>query len=315
MIRYIVKRILMMIPVLLGVLLLVFLLLDAAPGDPARSILGEFATEEQVAAKRVELGLNDPVLVRYVRYVYNVVVHGDFGASYDTGKSVTKAIVERYPTTILLAFLGAGMMVLLGLPTGIVSAVKQYSFIDNFMRSAAMIGVSMPNFWTGLLLIMLFALNLRMFPASGFYGPIYWVLPALSIGIGASAQLTRTTRSCMLEAIRQDYVSTARAKGQSEGVIVMHHVLGNAFIPIITVIGLHFGTLLGGAIVTEQIFSIPGLGKFLVDAIKARDYPVVQGGVTLIAASYCVLNLLIDIIYAFLDPRIKSQYQSKSVKK
>lgn len=311
MIRYVAKRILFMIPVLLGVLLMVFLLLDVAPGDPARSILGDFATEEQLEAKREELGLNDPVLVRYVRYVGNLVLKGDMGISYTTGKPVTQAIFERFPTTVLLAMLGVIMMIVFGLPAGIISAVRQYSWIDNISRSVAMLGVSMPNFWTGLLLIMAFALNLKWLPASGFYGPEYWVLPAVTIGFGAAAQLTRTTRSCMLEVVRQDYIRTARAKGQTERVVTMHHVLRNALIPVVTVIGLQFGTLLGGAMITEQIFSIPGLGKFMVESIKSRDYPIVQGGLILISSCFCLVNLLIDILYAFLDPRIKAQYQGK----
>lgn len=304
-----------MIPVLLGVTFIIFAMLSVAPGDPARQILGESATQEQVAAKRVELGLNDPIVVRYGRYVYNIVTKGDMGISYSNGKPVTTALFERFPTTALLAVLSTLLMVVIGLPIGIISAVKQYTWTDNIVRVISMIGVSMPNFWTGLLLIILFALKLGWLPASGFYSPKYWILPAFVIGFNCSAVLMRMTRSSMLECIRQDYIRTARSKGQTERVITMHHVLRNAMIPIVTVVGNQIGYLLGGAIVTEQIFSIPGLGKFIVEAIKSRDYPIVLGGVVLIAVSYSVVNLIVDVIYAFLDPQIKAKYSSGNRKK
>jgi peptide/nickel transport system permease protein len=299
-----------MIPVLLGVTFIIFVMLAIAPGDPARQVLGEYASQEQIAAKQVELGLNDPLPLRYGRYIFNLVTRGDMGISYATGKRVTTAIFERFPTTMLLAFLGTAMMVIVGLPAGILSAIKQYTWTDNIVRVVAMIGVSMPNFWTGLMLIILFALKLRWLPASGFYKPIYWILPSFVIGFNVAAILMRMTRSSMLECIRQDYIRTARAKGQNEYTITMHHVLRNAMIPVVTVIGNQIGYLLGGAMITEQIFSIPGLGRFMVDAIKGRDYPIVMGGVILIATCYSLVNLIVDIIYAYLDPRIKAKYSS-----
>ncbi|WP_434310321.1 nickel ABC transporter permease [Hominifimenecus sp. rT4P-3] len=311
MLRYIGKRILMMIPVLLGVTLLVFLLLQLAPGDPAQIILGEDATKEEIAALREEMGLNDSVLVQFGRYVVKLVTKGDMGNSYRSGKPVLESILERYPTTITLAIFGTLIMLIVGIPIGIISAVKQYSWMDNISVAIGMIGVSMPTFWLGLMLILIFSVQLRILPASGFYGPSYWILPAATIGFHAAASLMRTTRSSMLECIRQDYVRTARAKGQREIVVTVHHVLRNAMIPIITVAGMQFGVSLGGAMVIETIFAIPGLGKFVIEAINARDYPIVQGGVLMIALSYSVVNLLVDLLYAAVDPRIKSQFGGK----
>lgn len=315
MIRYIAKRILMMIPVLLAVSFLIFSLMYLAPGDPARIILGDDAPEEAVLEKREELGLNDPFLVQYGRYIYNIVFHFDFGVSYSTGEPVVKTLLERYPVTIELALCCMFMMIIMGLPIGIISAVKQYSLLDNVSVSVGLIAVSMPNFWLGLVLIMFFSLKLRLLPASGFYGWKYWILPSMTVGFSNAASLLRTTRSAMLECIRQDYVDTARAKGQSEFKTIMHHVLGNAWIPILTVIGMTFGRLLGGAIISEQIFSIPGLGKLMIDSINMRDYPMVRGGVLMLAFTFSMMNLVVDILYTFIDPRLKTEFAVKNRKK
>lgn len=315
MLRYIAKRILMMIPVLLAVSFLIFSLMYLAPGDPARIILGDDAPEEAVLEKREELGLNDPFLVQYGRYIYNIVFHFDFGVSYSTGEPVVKTLLERYPVTIELALCCMFMMVIMGLPIGIISAVKQYSLLDNISVSIGLIAVSMPNFWLGLVLIMFFSLKLRLLPAFGFYGWKYWILPAMTVGFSNAASLLRTTRSAMLECIRQDYVDTARAKGQSEFKVIMHHVLGNAWIPILTVIGMTFGRLLGGAIISEQIFSIPGLGKLMIDSINMRDYPMVRGGVIMLAFTFSMMNLVVDILYTFIDPRLKTEFVARRKKK
>lgn len=315
MIRYIAKRILMMIPVLLAVSFLIFSLMYLAPGDPARIILGDDAPEEAVLEKREELGLNDPFLVQYGRYIYNIVFHFDFGVSYSTGEPVVKTLLERYPVTIELALCCMFMMIIMGLPIGIISAVKQYSLLDNVSVSVGLIAVSMPNFWLGLVLIMFFSLKLRLLPASGFYGWKYWILPSMTVGFSNAASLLRTTRSAMLECIRQDYVDTARAKGQSEFKTIMHHVLGNAWIPILTVIGMTFGRLLGGAIISEQIFSIPGLGKLMIDSINMRDYPMVRGGVLMLAFTFSMMNLVVDILYTFIDPRLKTEFAVKNREK
>lgn len=309
--RYVGKRILLMVPVLLGVTLLIFLLLHFTPGDPARMQLGTLATEEEILAQREKMGLDDPLVIQFGRYLKNLVTDLDLGNSYTSGRPVTTEIFSRYPTTILLAVLSVCVTLIIGIPTGILSAVKQYSWVDNVSMTVGLVGISVPNFWLGLMLSLLFALKLRWLPASGFYGPKYWILPALAIGINSAATVMRMTRSAMLEVIRQDYIRTARAKGQTERMVIIHHALKNAMIPIITVVGIQFGVLLGGAMVTEQIFSIPGLGSYLVTAIGQRDYPVIQGGVLIMAVTSGFVNLAIDIIYGFVDPRIKSQYQKK----
>ena len=307
--KFVLNRILMMLPVLLGVSLVVFSMMYFTPGDPARLILGETASETEVRELREEMGLNDPFLLQYGRYLKKAVFEGDLGTSYVTGRPVVTEIVARFPTTMLLAVLSVFISVLIGIPTGIVSATRQYSLFDNLAMILALVGVSMPNFWQGLVLIIVFSLHLGWLPASGFYGPAYWILPALTIGTSTAATITRMTRSSMLEVIRQDYIRTARAKGQTELVVILKHALKNALIPIITVIGLQLGRGLGGAILTESIFSIPGLGKLMVDSIKARNYPVVQGGVLFIAVMFSFINLLVDVLYAYADPRIKSQYK------
>ncbi|MBS7527658.1 ABC transporter permease [Fusibacter paucivorans] len=312
--KYIFKRVLMMIPVLLGVSLIIFTLLYITPGDPARQILGPDASPEAVEALREELGLNDSFGVRYANFVIGAL-HGDLGISYTTRLPVATEIFSRFPTTFVYALLCTIVSMIIGIPLGIISATKQYSIFDNAATTFALLGVSMPTFWLGLMLILLFSVRLDWLPASGFYGPQYWILPAMTIGMNSSAYIMRMTRSSMLEVIRQDYIRTARAKGQTEYKIVVKHALKNALIPIITVVGINFGRSLGGAIVTEQIFAIPGLGKMMVEAISARNYPVVQGGVLFIAVATSVVNLLVDILYAYIDPRLSSQYQSGKKKK
>jgi peptide/nickel transport system permease protein len=299
-----------MIPVLFGVVTLVFFMLHFAPGDPAQTILGESATAAALSEKRQQMGLNDPLLLQYLRFL-GEILRGDFGTSYLTHRPVLDEILQRFPTTLLLTIFPLLVMVVLGIPTGIISAIKQYSWMDKFCMIFALAGVSMPTFVTGMLLTLWLSLHLGIFPASGFYGPIYWVLPSIAIGFGAVALLTRMTRSSMLEVIRQDYIRTARAKGQTEAKIVMHHALKNALIPIITIIGLQASVQLGGAMVTESLFAIPGLGNFMLEAIKSRNYPVVQGGVLFISFTFTMLNLLVDLTYAFVDPRIRAQYKSE----
>ncbi|MCD8010789.1 MAG: ABC transporter permease [Lachnospiraceae bacterium] len=314
--KYILKRILAMIPVMIGVSFVIFFLLYLTPGDPATLALGETATEEVKEQWREEYGLNDPLLVQYGRYMLNLVTKGDLGTSYKTGKTVTTSIMERYPVTFLLAITSCTVAIILGLLLGIVAANRQNSWIDTLVRLLGMAGVSAPIFWVGLLLISFFAVRLQWLPVSGFYGPRYWILPSVTIGIAHAANLMRVTRSSMLDCIRMDYVTTARSKGQEEGYITRHHVLRNALIPIITAVGQSFGVALGGAMIVEQIFSIPGVGRLIADAISSRDYPVIRGSVIVLALGICVVNLLVDILYAAVDPRIKSQFQGvKKVKK
>ncbi len=303
-----------MIPVLLGVTLFIFMVLHLAPGDPAREMLGSMAPPEAVEKLRSELGLNDPLLLQFVRYIGHVLT-GDFGMSYSSRAPVLDALLSRYPATLTLAAMSTLIMVLIGLPIGIISATRQYSLLDRLPTAGALLGVSMPTFWIGMLLVLIFALHFRWLPASGFYTPLHWILPSFAIGFNAAAICMRMTRSTMLEVIRADYIRTARAKGQSERKILIHHALKNAFIPILTVVGIQLGRVLGGAIVTETVFSIPGLGYYMLQSILARDYPVVQGGIIFIAATFSLVNLFVDLLYAFIDPRIRSQYQAMSKKK
>lgn len=309
--KYILKRILMMIPVMLGVSFIVFCMVYFTPGDPARYMLGADATPEAIEILHEEMGLNKPFLEQYARYVWGIVSRGDFGTSYTTHRSVTVEILERFPNTLRLTCLSVALATIIGVAAGVISATKQYSIFDNVATVISLTGVSMPNFWTGLMLIILFSAKLGWFPSSGFEKPIQWVLPTIMIGFASSASIMRQTRSSMLEVIRQDYITTARAKGQTERGIVFKHALRNALIPVITVIGISFGSQLGGAIIAESIFSIPGLGKLMIDSINMKNYPMVQGCVLFTALCFSVVNLLVDIVYTFVDPRIATQHMSK----
>jgi len=305
----------MMIPVLLGVSFVIFGMLFFAPGDAADAILGDMATPADKQLFREQQGLDKPFFVQYLRYMKGVVFEGDLGTSYVTRQPVTDEILQRFPATLKLSALSVLLAVIIGISVGIISATRQYSFIDQFATSISMIGVSMPNFWQGMMLIIVFAVWLRWFPPSGFSTPMHWVLPVVTVGTNASANIMRMTRSSMLEIIRQDYIRTARAKGQSERVVIWKHALKNALIPIITVVGLSFGRQLGGAVLTESIFSIAGVGKLMVDAIKLKNFPMVQGGVLFIAFVMSLVNLLVDILYSFADPRIRSMYTRPRTKK
>lgn len=308
MIKYIIRRILLLIPVMLGVSLIVFSLLYFSPGDPVRNKLGTNASPEQVEALREEMGLNDPFVVQFGRYLGNLIFHGSLGVSYITNSPVVTEIAARVGATVRLAFAATLVAILLGIPLGIVSAIKQYSIFDNITMIFALIGLSMPVFWLGLLLILLFSVRLGWFPSSGFSTAKHVVLPALALGAQSVAVLTRMTRSSMLETIRQDYIRTARAKGQKHRVVIRKHALGNSLIPIITIVGIQFGQLMGGALMTEVIFSIPGIGRLMIDSIKLRDTPVVLGCVLFVAVTFALVNLLVDILYTYVDPRIKTQY-------
>jgi peptide/nickel transport system permease protein len=311
--KYIVRRLVMMIPVLIGVTFIVFFIMSLTPGDPAAIILGDQASAETLALKRIELGLDKPLLVRYATYMGNLV-KGDLGRSYRNQISVASQVWDKFPNTAILAIAGILVALLIGIPIGILSAKKQYTAMDNSAMVLSLVGVSMPNFWLGLLLSLFFALKLGWLPSQGM-GRGFWpllrslILPALTLGTGAAATVVRMTRSSMLEVIRQDYISTARAKGITEKQITKKHMLKNALIPIVTAVGLQFGQLLGGAMLTETIFSWPGLGRLMVDSITSKDIPMVLGSVIFMAVMFSFVNLLVDILYAFLDPRIKSQYK------
>jgi len=315
MLRFLFRRILMMIPVLLGVSLVVFIMSYFTPGDPAVMILGDMATQEDIEMMHKELKLDEPFVVQYVNYVKNIVTKGDFGTSYTTKQPVLDELLARFPNTFKLAGLSVILSVLIGITVGIISATRQYSILDNVATALSFIGVSMPNFWQGMMLIIVFSVWLGWLPPSGFSTPLHWILPAVTIGTSSAAQIMRMTRSSMLEVIRQDYIRTARAKGQSERVVIWRHALKNALIPIITVVGLSFGRLLGGAVLTESIFSIAGIGKLMVDAINLRNYPLVQGGVLFIAIVMSVVNLIVDVLYAYVDPRIRTQFTTFNIRK
>lgn len=307
MLKFTLKRMAYLILVLLGVSFVVFLLLYITPGDPARMMLGESATPEAQEELREELGLNDPFFIRYGRYVKDIVVHQDLGTSYATGRPVLDEILEVFPNTVVLATAAIVIAVILGTFLGIISAVKQNSLLDNVVMVLALVGTSAPIFWIGILMILLFSVKLGWLPPSGFGSFEQLLMPALALGMQSTAVIARMTRSSMLEIIRQDFVKTARAKGQKEIVVILKHVFRNALIPVITVIGLQFGTLLGGAMLTEVVFSIPGVGRLMIDAIKQRDFPIVQGSVLFVAACFSLVNLAVDLLYAVVDPKVAKE--------
>lgn len=310
--RYLVRRLLTTILVALGVTFISFLIIQLVPGDPARIMLGLNATEEKVVQVRRALGLDQPLLVQYVTWLWNLL-QGDMGESFITGQSVTEAVMERLPRTLTLA--GAALLIalIIALPAGIISALRPRSSMDYAATLFSQVGVSIPDFWMGIMLILVFAATLRWLPPSGYVAlsedPIGWlehlILPAITVGIVSGSVLTRFVRSAMLEALHQDYVRTARAKGLQERRVVLRHVLKNAMIPVVTVTGLQLAGLLGGIVVVEVIFAWPGLGRLALDAVQRRDYPMMQGAVLFVALSFALINLLVDILYAYLDPRIK----------
>lgn len=307
MLKFTVKRLLYLVLVLIGVSFLVCLLLYMTPGDPVRMMLGESSTPEAQAELRAELGLDDPFLVQYGRYMANIIFHQDLGTSYSTGRPVLESILEVFPNTVTLATASIVIAIVLGTFLGIISAVKQNSLLDNAVMVLALIGTSAPIFWIGILMILLFSVQLNWLPPSGFGTFKQLIMPAVALGMQSTAVVARMTRSSMLEVIRQDYVKTARAKGQKESVVIMRHVFRNALIPVITVVGLQFGTLLGGAMLTEIVFSIPGVGRLMIEAIKQRDFPIVQGSVLFVAACFSLVNLAVDLLYAVVDPKVAKE--------
>jgi len=310
--KYILKRLLYLIPVLIGVTFIIFSLMHLTPGDPARLILGEVATEEQIAETRERMGLNDPMIVQYGRFMRQLVLGGEdgrLGRSFRTQRLISDEIGRRFVPTLQLAAAGTLVSVILGIPIGIIAAIRQYSIFDNVTMVGALLGLSMPLFWMALLMQRFFGVHLGWFPSMGWGSFQQMIMPAIAIGVGGAAVIARMTRSSMLEIIRQDYIRTAKAKGQKSSVIITDHALKNALIPVITVIGLQFGFLLGGAVLTETVFAIPGIGTFMLEGVRTRDMPIVQGAALVIAIAFCLVNLLVDVLYAFVDPRIKSQYR------
>ena len=306
--RYVIKRLVMLIPVLIGVTFLVYFIISLSPGDTAAMLAGEDADAATIEALRKELGLDQPVIVQYAKYMLNLL-QGDMGESYKTGRPVTNMIVSSFPNTAKLAFWSILVAVGIALPIGIISATKQYSMFDNVGMVVALIGVATPNFWLGLMMIILFSLNLGWLPSGGNKGWSSYIMPAITLGTGDAALITRMTRSSMLEVIRADYIRTARAKGVPENKVVYQHALRNALIPVVTAIGLQFGSLLGGATLTETVFAWPGIGRSTVDSIKTKDTTQVLGNIVVLTITFSCVNLLVDILYAFIDPRIKAQYK------
>ncbi len=312
--KYILRRLLLMIPVLLGVTFIVFMLLHAVPGDPAVNVLGATSTEEQRYEWREERGLNAPVLVQYVRYIKQIVIDHDFGRSYSGNRRIGEEIANRFPVSFRLAIYALIINVIFGTLIGIVSAIKRYTAVDNITMFLALLLVSMPGFWLGLELSIIFALKLRILPASGLYGFKYYILPVVSMALGGLASTARMTRSCMLDVINADYIVTAKAKGASVGKIVFHHELRNALIPVITGIGGAAAHMMGGSTITEIVFSIPGMGSYLMTAINARDYPVVLAIVLVLSAVTSIVLLITDLCYAAVDPRIRAEFAGKGKK-
>ncbi|MDD3368950.1 MAG: ABC transporter permease [Lachnospiraceae bacterium] len=310
MIRYIIKRIILMVPAIIATSFIIYFAMNMTGGDPALTLAPENATEQQIEEIREELGLNDPIYVRYGKYMLGML-KGDLGTSYVTKRDVFKTFMERLPNTIELAFTAVLIATLIAVPLGIYTAIHQNTWKDTGGMVFALFGVSMPNFWLGLMLIIIFSLNLKWLPSGGKEGIRSLILPALTVGMGFAALITRTTRSAMLDVIRQDYMTTARAKGASEKTVIFQHGLKNALIPIITVIGMQLSNALTGSVLAETVFSWPGVGRLIVDSISKRDTPMVTGAIIMSCVLMCVVNLVIDLIYAFFDPRIKAQYSRK----
>jgi peptide/nickel transport system permease protein len=312
--KYILRRLVQMVPVMLLVSLVVFSLLHLTPGDPATTMLGQEATPEAVAALRQRLGLDQPLPVQYVRWLGSVL-RGDLGRSIRTNQPVTEAILERLPVTVQLSAMSILIALMIAIPVGIISALRRNTALDSSATTLALLGVALPNFFLAILLIYLFSIQLRWLPPIG-YVPLWedpgenlrrMIMPALTLGTALAAIIMRLTRSSLLEVLEQDYVRTARAKGLTESRMVRVHALKNSLIPVVTIVGLQIGGLLGGTVITETIFALPGIGRLIVDSIFRRDFPLVQGAVLFVAVAFLVTNLLVDLLYAFLDPRIRYQ--------
>jgi peptide/nickel transport system permease protein len=302
--KYIVKRILISIPVLLGITFVVFFLLNVVPGDPVAILMKEKASAEVIARVRAQMHLDDPWIVRYLRFLWGVL-HGDFGVSYKLQRPVTDLILQAFPKTLVLALSAAVFSWIVGIPAGILSAVRQYSLPDYFFMGFSLTGVSMPIFWSALLFQYFFALKLGWLPVAGFYGWKYVILPAVVLGWSSAGLIARLTRSSLLDVMKKDYIRTARAKGVRELPVITGHALKNALLPVVTVMAIQVASLLSGAVITESVFGIPGLGRVAVDAIKNRDMPLLQGAVLFATVLVILGNLVADILYSFLDPRIR----------
>ncbi|MGM9606414.1 MAG: ABC transporter permease [Oscillospiraceae bacterium] len=309
MIRYVFKRILMIIPVVLLVAVVVFTVMYFCPGDPAELIVGATASAEDILAMREKLGLTDPFFVQLGKYMYNVFLRFDLGTSYVTGLPIINELALRFPKTLILAFSAIVLEMVIGIPLGMIAAVHRGKWLDNLCMVIALIGVSVPSFWFGLQLILLFSQKLHLLPAYGITSWTGWILPIFVNSLRGIAQMARQARSSMLEVIRSDYITTARAKGISEKAILFRYALPNALIPLIQTTGNSFGMSLGGTVVIENVFSIPGIGQYMVQAIGGRDYAIIRSTVVVLSVAFCLVMLIVDVAFAFVDPRIKAQYE------
>ncbi len=303
MLNYIARRLVAAVPTLLGVSLVVFLMVRLLPGDPARVIAGLLASETDVEQLRHQLGLDQPAVIQYLTFLWRLV-HLDLGTSARTGQPVASEVLARLPWTIVLASSSIAVAAVVGISAGAVAALRQNGRLDYLISACMLFGVSMPVYWFGLMLIIIFAIRLQWLPAAGTEDPLAWVLPTITLSAFSVALIARMTRSTVLDVLRADFVRTAHAKGLRDRAVLYAHVLRNALLPVLTVVGLQFGTLLGGAALTETVFGWPGMGQLLVDALFARDYPVVQGVVLTFSSLFILVNLAVDVLYAYVDPRI-----------
>ena len=309
--RYVIKRILFLIPTVLGVVFILLLTMNFTPGDPARALLGDSAPQADIMALDHKLGYDLPFTQKYVNYIKNMVVHQDFGVSYFTKQSVFDEIWPRYLVTLKLAFPGVFLSAVMGIPLGVYSAVRQYSMWDTIPSLMAFLLAAVPAFVLGMIFLFYFSLKLNWLPSYGIGTWQHYLMPALAISLPPAAMNLRFTKSYMLESVRQDYVRTARAKGASERVVIWKHALMNALLPVVTQIGLSLGALIAGAVVAEKLFSIPGIGSLIVDRISYKDEPVIIAGTILIAICFTIVMLIVDLIYAWIDPRIRAKYANK----
>lgn len=308
--RYVLKRLLMMIPIILIVSFIVFSILSLTPGNPGQIILGATAEKEDVDALNHELGYDRPFLERYINYISDAL-RGDFGLSYSNRRPVFEEIFNAFPISLKLSLLAIITAVVLGIPLGVLSAVKQYSIVDNICTVLAMVFASVPGFWLSLMLILLFSLKLEWLPSHGMDTPLHYILPVFTMSVSSAASFMRLTRTSMLETIRQDYVRTARSKGVPEKVVISRYALKNALLPVITVIGSYFGILLGGTVLTESVFALPGLGTVILQAIRMKNVPMVMGATIFLASMFSIIILVTDIVCAFVDPRVRAMYSKK----
>lgn len=312
--KYFLLRFISMLLVLLVAIVLVFTLMEFSPGDPVRTMLGEGATAEEQAMLREKFGLDRSYIERLGSFIWGML-HGDLGESYRSGLSVFDEIISRYPITLKLTFGSVLLGILIGVPVGIISSVNQYSIFDRIFTGISLFGVSAPSFWIAMLLVLIFSVKLGWLPPTGTYDFKYWILPVATMGLQTSASIMRMTRSSILEIVRQDYIRTARAKGQSEQKIVWKHILPNALIPILTTVGINICSFLGGSVLVETVFAMPGIGKYILDCVNFKDYPSVLGGIVWISLNSVVVTFIIDMLYAVVDPRIKSVYGFKKTTK